>query len=472
MALASPPNGEDVRKVVEERMAALGDGLQETVTVEWRNQQKTLPVISMPVDLVSYNPSTHRIRAQRTLDPARDHVLDTDPFSAEAQAYLHSLLMGTPADPSKRDPSFDLLKKDLLEHGQSDPGIITRHGVLINGNTRRAALKELGREHIRVGVLPPDAGHDDLQSIELSLQLRKDHRRDYSFMNLLLAIDERVEAGRPPSDIQRDFRIQAKTFEKYRWILSFVREALERSKVTGTNGEQLSMRLVDFESDQGQLEELYRSYKTLKAKSPDEAESMVEQRLLAMILDKSKTDLRLIEPDFAERFMKIEISHPHAGSSVGVKIPGTAITAAPPSQKVEALKAITTSVLQAKAVELSPNSASPEVLSKANSTLAKFDRELDAALDKAGKNSRITKKRYAAVDRISDANEDLELAVGAVAEARATGNFDTDDLDEALLALKASIARLAQVVSRGATENGLPPGVAWLRSAASVSEDT
>src|ERR1051326_270188 len=149
MVLASPPSGEDVRKVVEERLAALDDGLQETVTIEWRNQQKPLPVISMPVDLVSYNPGTHRIRAQRALDPARDHLLDTDPFGAEAQAYLHSLLMGTPADPSKRDPSFELLKEDLREHGQSDPGIITRRGGLINGNTRRPARKELGREHTR-----------------------------------------------------------------------------------------------------------------------------------------------------------------------------------------------------------------------------------------------------------------------------------------------------------------------------------
>ena len=470
MPLTSPPNAADVRKVVEERLAALsGGGLQETVTIEWRGQQKPLPVISMPVDLLSYNPSTHRIRAQRSLDAARDHDLDTDPFGAAGQAYLHKLLMGSPADPSKTDPSFDALKEDLKEHGQSDPGIITRAGVLINGNTRRAALKALGQEHIRVGVLPPDAGHDDLQSIELSLQLRKDHKRDYSFMNLLLAIDERVEAGRPAAEIQRDFRIQAKTYEKYRWILGFVREAIDRSKVIGTGGSRVSMRLVNFESDQGQLDELHRAYMNLKAKSPDEAEALVEQRLLAMALDKSKTDLRLIDPDFAERYMKNAVPDAPAPAAA-VKIPGTSISAAAPSARVEALRALTTSVLQAKAVELYPTAVKPEDLASANKSLAAVDSAMDSALEKAGKNSRVTKKRYAASERISDSTEDLDLAAGAVAEARSTGNFDLADLDDSLAALRSSIGKLAQIVARGADSDSLPTSVAWLRAAATLPD--
>jgi hypothetical protein len=189
----------------------------------------------MPVDLLHFNPDTHRIRAQRSMDPDRERKLESDPFGETAQNYLHQLLMGDPTDPSKIDPSFIALKDDLREHGQTDPGIITRSGVLINGNTRRAALKEIGEKNIRVGVLPPDAGHDDLQSIELSLQLRKDHKRDYSFMNFLLAVDERAVAGELAANIQRDFHIQATTYERSRWILEFVREALDRCALSTLN---------------------------------------------------------------------------------------------------------------------------------------------------------------------------------------------------------------------------------------------
>lgn len=472
MTLASPPNAADVQKVVSERLDALESGLQETVTIEWRGHQRSLPVISMPVDLLSYNPDTHRVRAQRSLDPARDQDLAAHPYGVEGQAYLHKLLMGSPSDPSKIDPSFEALKEDLKEHGQSDPGIITRSGVLINGNTRRAALKALGSEHIRVGVLPTDAGLDDLQSIELSLQLRKDHRRDYSFMNLLLAIDERVQAGRPASEIQRDFRIQAKTYEKYRWILQFVRDAIERSKVASGSGSELSMRLVNFESDQGQLEELHRAYTSLKAKSSDDAEALLEQRLLALAMDKAKTDLRLIDADFADRYMKDVVPAAPAQAAATVKIPGTNITAAPANPKVEALRAFTTSVLQAKTVELYPTSATPQALTEANNSLAALDTALDGALEKAGKTNRVTKKRYAAAERISDGTEDIDLAAAAVAEARSTGNFDLSDLDEALGALRSSIGKLAQIVARGTDDEALPEGVAWLRAAATLPDNS
>lgn len=468
MPLTRPANADDVRKVVEDRLTALGSGLQETVPVEWRGQQRILPVISMPVDLLSYNPYTHRVRAQRSLDAARDLDLENEPYGAAGQAYLHKLLMGTPSDPSKVDPSFEALQEDLKEHGQSEPGIITRDGVLINGNTRRAALKSLGQEHIRVGVLPADAGHDDLRSVELSLQLRKDHKREYSFMNLLLAIDERVQAGRPAAEILRDFRITAKTFERNRWILGFVRDAIDRSKVTG-GVEDVSMRLVNFESDQGQMEELHRAYVTLKAKSSDDADALLEQRLLAMAMDKSKTDLRFIEADFADRYMKdvVPTAPPPAAA---VKIPGTSISTAPPAPRVEALRALTTAVLRAKSVELYPTSVTPAALADATKSLTEIDTALDTALDKAGKTNRITKKRFAASERISDGTTDLDLAAAAVADARSTGNFDVDDLDASLAALRTSISKLAQIVARGTDSGTLPASVAWLRAAAALPD--
>src|SRR5438046_2988618 len=109
MSATSPPNAEDIRQVIEARLAALDEvqGVHETVTVEWRGYQRSVPVISMPLDLLSYNPGTHRVRAQRSLDPTRDRDLESDPYGPSAQAYLHHLLMGDPTDPSKTDPTFD-----------------------------------------------------------------------------------------------------------------------------------------------------------------------------------------------------------------------------------------------------------------------------------------------------------------------------------------------------------------------------
>lgn len=469
MSLLDPPNAQDVAKVVNDRVSVLTDtpGHQETVTVEWRGHPRSVPVISMPVDLLTYNPGTHRVRAQRSMDPVRDRELDRDPFGAEGQGYLHQLLMGDPSAPSKIDPTFDALKEDLRQHGQTEPGIISRGGVLINGNTRRAALKVLGQEHMRVGVLPADASLDDLQSIELSLQLRKDYKRDYSFMNFLLAIDERVQAGRPAAEIQGDFRIKATTFERSRWILAFVQEAIERSEVQGAGGQSVSMRLVDFEVHQGKLEELYRAYIALKKRSPDDAEALREQRLLAIALGKSKTDVRLIEADFNQRYMKVELPTDTVAAPP-VKIPGTNITAAAPSQNVQALREFTTSVLRNRAVELSPDRVTPAASASASSSLKELNHALDAGLTKAGKTNRVIKKRFEPADRLSDANEALELSLQAVADARATSNFNAEDLDEVLIALRGHLLKLAQLVTRGADTTS--EGVNWLKAVASMPE--
>lgn len=464
MPLQNPPNVVDIRKVVEERVRALESlkGAQETVTIEWRGRPHHIPVISMPVDLLHYNPDTHRIRAQRSINPALERDLETDPFGESGQNYLHQLLMGDPTDPSKTDQSFTALKDDLREHGQSEPGIITRAGVLINGNTRQAALKELGEKHIRVGVLPPDAGFDDLQSIELSLQLRKDHKRDYSFMNSLLAIDERAAAGQLAAKIQSDFRIKATTYEQRRWILEFVRDAIDRSRIDGANSEKLALRLVDFESHQGKLEELYRAYTALKAKSSDQADALREQRLLAIILDKSKTDLRLIEPDFVQRYMKGALPPVTHTATPALKIPGTSITVPGPSPEVQALRQLTTSILRAKSVALAPGAALASEVTKANDLLQKIDESVVKALDHAGKQGRVVKRRLAPVDRISDACDDLELAVSSVAEARATGNFDPTDLDEILVTLKSNLEKLSAIVTRGSDSD--TEGIAWIRA--------
>jgi hypothetical protein len=467
-----PPNAADVQQIVEQRLAALDadPGLKETVTVEWRDDQIHVPVISMPLSLLSYNPGTHRVRAQRSFDPARDREIESAPFSEPAQAYLHQLLMADPADPGKVDPAFDVLKEDLREHSQSDPGIITRTGVLINGNTRRAALSELGVANIRVGVLPPDAGFEDLQSIELSLQLRRDHRRDYSFMNFLLAIEERVQAGWPPEQIQREFRIQSRTFERSRWILGAVEEAIERSKVVLADGAEAGLRLVDFETHQGKLEELYRAYTSLKAKAPAEAEALREQRLLAIALDKSKTDVRLIEADFAKAYMPqiLKGAEPTNGATP-VKIPGTSITVAPEAPEVEVLRVVTTSLLKAKVVARCADQVPVEDATRANREIAAVETALEAALDQAGRTGRLKKKRLAPVDRLSDANEDLQLAVAAVSEARATGTFDPADLEDGLQSLRHNLAKLAQLIGRN---EAVGDGVAWLAAAASLPDTT
>src|SRR3546814_18077321 len=71
--------------------------------LDWRGEQKHLHVISMPVDMLYFNPDTHRVRAQRTLDPERNRVLEQEPWSEPAQEYLHYLLSSSPSNPNRSE---------------------------------------------------------------------------------------------------------------------------------------------------------------------------------------------------------------------------------------------------------------------------------------------------------------------------------------------------------------------------------
>lgn len=467
---SKPPNFKEVGNIIDSRIAALKElkDAQETVTIEWRGKQLHIPVISLPVELAVYNPDTHRLRAQLSADPSRQLELKSNPWGSLAQSYLHTLLMGEPANPSKVDASFEALKADLQKFGQNEPGIISRAGVLINGNTRRAALKELGVADIRVGVLPVDAGLTDFQSIELSLQLRRDHKRDYSFMNFLLAIDEHINSGRPAAVIQKDFRIKATVFERSRWILQFIREAIERSQVTLSTGATAGLTLLDFETHQGKLEELYRAFTALKPVSPEEAELLREQRLLAIALEKSKTDLRLIEADFNKAYLKLDLKSPPPAAAR--RIPGTSVTVPGPNPEVKALQDFTTDILRAKAIGFAPSGATPAEVQEASSKISALTQSMDKALDHAGRRGRIVKKRLAAAERLSDACEDLDFAVNCIAEARATSTFNVEDLDEPLLTLKDKLSKLYAMTARGIDlqDETVPDGVAWLRAAATA----
>ena len=458
-----PDDAARIESLVEVRLnAVLGErGSRETVTVEWRDAVVHLPVISMPVDTLYYNPATHRIRAQRSLDPDLDVILDNDPYGDAAQGYLHQLLKGDPSDPRTTDPAFELLKADLQEHGQSEPGIVTRWGELINGNTRRAALSELQVKNIRVGVLPGDAGAEDIRSVELALQLRRDHKRDYSFMNELLAIDERIRAGRPATEIMYEFRIRQQKFDRSRWILGLVREAIDRSRICDENGGDLSLKLVDFETHQGKLEELYRAYSSLKLKDPDKADALREQRLLALILNKSKTDLRYVDSEFADTYAADLLAGTHGIDST-VTIPGLGVTVPGASAKVDRLRSVTTKVLQARVVEAAGPAAGGGVHRNALDLLDRTREVVEAGLRKAGKDGRVLKKKLEPVDRLAEANEALEMAAAAVADARATGNYDPSSLDEALGSIRGSLVSLARIILRGQDEEF--PATEWLTS--------
>lgn len=466
MSRHEPLSAKSTEEIVASRLDALhGEkGIKESVQIEWRGSPKSLPVISMPLNLLFYNPDTHRIRAQRDFDPVGNEAITNDPWGNEAQQYLDYLLSAAPNDPSKIDPAFEKLRDDLATYGQKDAGIITPSGILINGNSRCAALREGNATQMRVAVLPTDWSWQDVSAVELELQMRKDYRRDYSFVNTLLALDEAI-ADVGSETAMKSFRMQKTTFNRSVWILQTMRDLVDRSR----NSDGSSLNLRDFENDQGKLEELYRTYSAVAKSDPGAADLLRESRLVGLLLDKSKTDMRLV----TDRFLTDHLDRNLTGTDFdsqpteqGAAIPGLGrgLPSEPPT--LQKVKSLVDSIAKLKT---NLGSDDQETKSKAQSQYDQINKAVEAALDAAGKSARLKKTQQAAIDKINDAADTLEAAVLEVGDAKSKHALDEAALDEAVTNLRRSLSIFAGSLSR---LTSLPKGSAdWLNALRAIKDD-
>ncbi|MFB7493955.1 hypothetical protein ACFC09_04480 [Streptomyces sp. NPDC056161] len=466
-----PPRADEISERIKKRLEEVraAGGTRETVTVEWNEQQIHVEVIDLRLSDLYLNPGTHRIRAQRTHKPDQDQNLYEAPFGNAGQDYLRNLLKALPSNPELRDPAFDKLKEDLNQFGQNDPGLVTHHGVLVNGNTRAVALRELGQQSMRVGVLPPSFTQADIDAVELALQLRQDQRRDYSYINRLLAMEEQAALGRTPEQIAKAFRIRTATYHQERWILSVIKELNDRSASAGG----VALRLVDWEGAQERLKELQRLYTKLETLDRDQAEILKEWRLAAILLNFSKTDVRHIDEvflgeEYLVKALPTELTDTGtAAQAESVSIPGLDLDVPAASSTVSAARMLNDRILRAAAtVRNTAAGLTDSEKAKAQNLLDGAREAFDKAIDDHGRDARIRKRKQLAPARLADACVNIDQCVIELVQARTSHSLDEEAFDEAVLKLQGSLRKLAQQAGRGIPNPG--DGVSWLLAAASA----
>lgn len=461
-----PPKGDEIKEIIDERLAQAMRESGAKVTVDWRGEQRHLYVISMPVSMLYFNPDTHRVRAQRELDPVRNKDLEEDPWGEGAQTYLHELLKQRPSNPDQIDPEFTALLDELDDVGQRDPGIVSPDGILVDGNTRAAALRELGIPNIKVGVLPSDTSRGDINAVELSLQLRKDRRRDYTYINRLIAIEEELRRGRSEEDVAKDFNIKRDTLVRDRWVYSLILKVIDRSK----SRDGASLRLIDFEQHQEKLRELHRDYFKLAVTDTDAAERLLQSRLALLLLDYPKTSLRLAEEDFYSRYLETRLPEelkPEPEAAEPVTVPGIPGATLPTqSSDLSAVEALTDQLLRAKALTNGSGSTPSDKIARASEVMKTAQGAFDTAVKLAGQNAELVKRRTAVPERLTDAADYVTQCANEFAAAKAKRALDEDAFDDALLVLRESLDRLARQAGRTFEAPG--EGVAWLLDAVRI----
>ena len=250
-----------------------------TTRIRFRGQLKDLRQVTIPLDTPLYRTANIRtlVRQARYVS---DHGLSEDFFARgqedlSTQRAQHALLL--PLAKADRANIYDVLAE---EAEQTEALIVTASGVVLNGNRRLCAMRELFHgdsskyrrfESVEVAVLPTDTNNDDLAQIETDLQIAPDMRLDYGWVEEALALRRQFrELGWDMAKATLHWREAESELNKRLTMLELAEEYLERRGVPR-----------DYErvaSDQQAFERLHANQHSQRNASPSLREA---RRLIA-----------------------------------------------------------------------------------------------------------------------------------------------------------------------------------------------
>ena len=155
-----------------------------------------VPVVDVPGRVLVYRVENGRVLSELT-DEARAQNATLEDFkqraeTLEIQRLLHRLLLD-----KARDPSSPIYKEFEQYGRQTEPLLIQRDGVVLNGNRRLATMRELAEqkgerfgqfEAVRAALLPDGLDREQLEIIEATLQMAPNLKQEYGWINRRLKL--------------------------------------------------------------------------------------------------------------------------------------------------------------------------------------------------------------------------------------------------------------------------------------------
>ena len=258
-----------------------------TYKIDFRDKETLLEIVTVDPNSLFLNPQNPRLKTQLEDHPDEDIVIK-NPFSSESQQIVQRLLSNT--------PKFKKLKEELENLGQQEPGVITRDGLLINGNTRVAALRSLSAEGVDVAVLPIDANDQDYLNLEMSLQMMKLTHQDFTFTNELKLIKKYLAAGHDMERLAKKMAWTRNKKKKFSESLQLIELVQEIRDINPEN--PIPYEIIDEKKEH--LKNLNESYQALLVDDDNEAERLKWGRITAMLLGINKDRTREIDSEFFE----------------------------------------------------------------------------------------------------------------------------------------------------------------------------
>ncbi len=146
-----------------------------SIDIFWKDELKPMKVYKIPLDCLIYNRYNGRILSRtKSLERSRNEI---NVESKEGSNIIEKLLWESKPDRNKKT----LIS--LKDHGQEKPGIITRDGLIIDGNRRAMLLKKSEKyDYFKAVILPVTFEENplEIEKLETTYQMGEDEKLGYN----------------------------------------------------------------------------------------------------------------------------------------------------------------------------------------------------------------------------------------------------------------------------------------------------
>ena len=271
-------------KVVDrkDRIVRIEEEIKSPISHEvmiFRDRPEQLPVVRLPIEFLLYRMENGRTRAlqEEFIRQNRQNGLGESYFvSGEENEEVQKVQHGFLSQQAKH-PRADIYGELSYRALQTENLLITHSGVVLNGNRRLAAMRELlgGLEgakfssfgSVNATVLPSTATITDLEDIESELQERPETKLEYDWISRRLNLRRRRDQMNIPIEkLKKMYRFKSqkdinREVEQLELAEDYLERYLRRPKdyTAVENSEQIFRQLqAALESKSGELEELSR----------------------------------------------------------------------------------------------------------------------------------------------------------------------------------------------------------------------
>lgn len=222
----------------EAEIQELTERSNEVYSLQYRGQERSLKVIEVSIALPVY-----RIENGRTINLQKEYIaknnkskdyFTADPYSIETQKAQHELLKKL----IEKEKLLDAFKKD--KEVQHDPLICDNCGVIVNGNRRLCAWRELYKfdkqaykhfQTVKLAVLP-DHDKNGIADLEIALQIKEDLKLDYTWHAIASIIKREYDTGLDFKELADKFRRTPQEIRDYIESYNYAEQHLKAINAT------------------------------------------------------------------------------------------------------------------------------------------------------------------------------------------------------------------------------------------------